>query len=81
MRAAVATFEEAGRGVRDLAVSLEIRRPAADEHDEILELRPDGPGRYTTDYVFPLEGQWTLRLLAEAGGEPIYRLEQRAWVR
>ena len=78
----VATFVGAdGHEVTGLDVRLGLRRPASDSYDVTLELLPDGTGRYVSDHVFSLEGQWDLRLVASTGGNPIYRQEQRAWVR
>jgi nitrogen fixation protein FixH len=68
--------------IEGLAVRLELRRPTHDGHDVPVDLTPLGDGVYGAEHTFALEGQWDLRLVAFDGGEvPVYRLEQRAWVK
>jgi nitrogen fixation protein FixH len=60
--------------IEGLAVRLEL--------DVTVDLTPLGDGVYGAEHTFALEGQWDLRLVAFDGGEvPVYRLEQRAWVK
>jgi nitrogen fixation protein FixH len=78
-----ATFRDRyGAPVKDLSVRLEVRRPTHEDHDATLDLTPLGDGIYGAEHVFPLAGQWDLRLVAFDGGPaPVYRWEQRAWVK
>lgn len=68
--------------IEGLSVRLELRRPTHEGHDATLDLVPLGDGVYGAEHNFDLPGQWDLRLYAFDGGTaPVYRLEQRAWVK
>lgn len=70
-----------GGPIEDLSVQLEVRRPTQAGYDALLDLAPLGGGRYGVEHEFPLVGQWDLRIVAFEGTAPVYRSEQRAWVK
>jgi nitrogen fixation protein FixH len=70
-----------GGPIEDLSVQLEVRRPTQEGFDALLDLAPLGGGRYGVEHEFPLVGQWDLRIVAFEGAAPVYRSEQRAWVK
>lgn len=63
-----ATFADRnGVPLTDLEVRAIIRRPTAEGYDQELALASAGQGRYAAPAVFPLPGQWEVRIHAYRG--------------
>ncbi|MDH3596413.1 MAG: FixH family protein [Rhodospirillales bacterium] len=64
-----ATFRDrSGRPPRLTAVTARLIRPTHSGHDLVLPLAKLENGRYGTETVFPLPGQWDVRVRAEHAG-------------
>lgn len=55
-----------GAPLEQLAVEAQLTRPTQSGFDQTVILDSEGGGRYRTSIVFPLPGQWNLRILARA---------------
>ncbi len=56
-----------GAPLSDLEVRAVIRRPTAEGHDQEMVLASAGNGHYSAPAVFPLPGQWEVRIHAYRG--------------
>ena len=64
-----ATFRDRnGRPPRLTAVTARLIRPTHSGHDLVLPLTKLENGRYGTETMFPLPGQWDVRIRAEHAG-------------
>lgn len=73
--------DASGLAVEGLAVEAAIRRPTDEQLDRRVPLASAAPGRYLGEVTLPRAGNWDVRLIARAGGEVRYIVEQRAWIR
>lgn len=53
-----------GAPLERLEVEAQLTRPTQSGFDQTVVLESEGGGRYRTSIVFPLPGQWNLRILA-----------------
>jgi nitrogen fixation protein FixH len=64
-----ATFRDRnGRPLRLTAVTARLIRPTHSGHDLVLPLAELESGRYGAETIFPLPGQWDVRVRAEHAG-------------
>jgi nitrogen fixation protein FixH len=74
-----------GHGVDGLRVTAVVGRPATDEYDREISLRPVGQGTYIADLAGLSEGTWfasvTASREAAAPGDITYRTKVRLWKR
>ena len=66
--------------IEDAAVSALLVRPTSAGHDLAVDLPHDHAGRYRAEVALPLDGQWDVRVTAQARGE-VYRLSERVHLR
>ncbi|MBE0533298.1 MAG: FixH family protein [Rhodospirillales bacterium] len=66
-RISAAFTDHDGRPLTDLDIRAVIRRPTAEGYDQEVPLASTGHGLYGASVVFPLPGQWEVRIHAYRG--------------
>jgi nitrogen fixation protein FixH len=72
----VSAVDRDGRGIADLAVEAELRRPLERGAPMMLPLAAAGPGRYTGPLVLARPGQWDVHISAGKDGF-VYQTSRR----
>lgn len=81
-RALTLTIRDAkSRPVSGLAITAEFRRPADDDADLAVPFSESAPGIYVAQTDLPYHGNWNARITGRRDGKPIYRLDQRLWLK
>jgi nitrogen fixation protein FixH len=80
-RLSLTVADRAGRPVEALAVTARLQHPVKQGEDVVAELRQTGAGGYAGDFAGVEPGQWTLEIEARAGGDRVWRSENRVVLR
>ena len=73
-------LDAAGNPVETNGVKAKLIRPAHEGFDQVVELSPQGNGRYSAPVTLA-DGQWVIEVLAEAGLDTPYRHAKRIIVK
>ena len=70
-----------GQPLQGLAVSATWRRPTQAADDRVIDLGPDGPGRYAGRIALPGRGNWDLSIVAADDAGRHFRVDRRVWIK
>ena len=80
VRIEVTTRDRNGKAVNETGMSGELRHPADENRDRVLQLNPEAPGTYRAELTGVSPGVWDV-LVHSTGNHAPFEAVRRVWVR